>query len=162
LRGPSFVPNPRFCARPSHRQLLLGCESAGVMCVTAAAHGRRYLDPEADHHLFPPEQLEFDMRGRVEFPVHRPSFAYIDIGEVKLSIGFDQAIEQLGLRLGVLKWLVLQTQQSIPETDIRLVGRLFTGQSSIKQKGATRAPVNMMDRAAMGWGFSLYMHSFPG
>ena len=136
---------------------MLGCESAGVMCVVAAAHPRLYLDETRDDYLFPPEQLEFDMRGRVEFPLHKPNFAYIDIGEVKMTVGFDKAIEQLGQRLGVLRWLVLQTQSG--DSDIRLVGRLFSCRGSARQE-ASMVPVDMMDRAAKEWDFSLYMHLF--
>lgn len=103
------------------------------------------------------------MRGRVEFPAHEPRFAYIDIGEVKITIGFREAVEQLGLRLGVLKWLVLQSQPNHHlRTDIRLVGRLFGGRSSVEDRGDSRVPVDMMDRAEKEWGFSLYMHLCDG
>lgn len=148
------------CCLLPHLQLMLGCDSAGVMCVTAAAHDHRYLDDTNTEYLFPPEVLELDMRGRVEFPVHMPRFAYIDIGEVKMSLGFNKAVEQLGLRLGVLRWLVLQTQSG--ESDIRLVGRLFSSRSTLKQQGENRAPVDVMDNAADKWGFSLYVHLFDG
>lgn len=103
------------------------------------------------------------MRGRVEFPSREPRFAYIDIGEVKMTVGFKEAVGQLGLRLGVLKWLVLQTQPyDHSGADIRLVGRLFCGRSSVDDGGDSLVPVDMMDKAEKEWGFSLYMHLFDG
>jgi hypothetical protein len=142
-------------------QELLDCESAGIMCVTAAAHPSLYLETDQDKYLLPPEALELDMRGKIELPLPRPDVAYVHIGEVKRSLELGPAVEQLGLRLGVFRWLILNTQPVDPQIRITLVGRLFTTRGmGTSEEQVTMVPPDVMERARTKWGFSLYVHTF--
>jgi hypothetical protein len=100
----------------------------------AAAHPGLYLN--ASTPLFPPEKLEIDMRGHTRF-------AYIDIGMVAETDSFEEAVEQLGLRLGVLRWLLLQDNGHLG-ADMMLVGRLFCAWSSVGDGGDNRVPVDLI------------------
>jgi hypothetical protein len=42
-------------------QALMRCESAGIMCLLAAAHPRLYLDENNLSFVLPSETLEFDL-----------------------------------------------------------------------------------------------------
>jgi hypothetical protein len=54
------------------------------------------------------------------------SFAHIDLEEAKTSIDYATAGPQLGLRLGMLKWLVCKPGvHGAKIEEVRLVGRLF-------------------------------------
>ena len=136
-------------------QELLGCNSAGIMCAFAAAIPNRYLTA-APHpnDRFPSREVEFDCRGRSELALDG-LFAYLDTGEVKSSAEVGAAIEQMGLRLQLLKWLLMAVC-SRPLRDVRLVGRMFV-------PAAGSRPTIIFDKgqqakATQDWGFSLYLH----
>lgn len=134
-------------------QELLSCESAGLMCLLAAALPKQYLLPDSPAaSKFPSWELEFDMRGRMEISAD-DSFGYIDIGEVKSSADFSSAIPQLGLRLKAVEWAVKAVRPGL--ADIRLVGRLVAPSRAIR--GKIRA--KEQQTASKDWGFSLYVHA---
>ena len=124
------------------------------MCAVAAAFPQAYLqqsDSISDSSkLFPPRELEFDFRGRINVG---QNFAFIDIGEGKLGLDYASAVEQLGVRLGVLRWLV-ESCCGVPRASIICAGRMFVcgGESS----GGVDALQQQLAREL--WGYSLYMH----
>ena len=60
-------------------QALQRCDSAGTVCLTAAAHPELYLEESNARYTTPPEGLEFDMRGRVDLPA-TGEYLYVDTG----------------------------------------------------------------------------------
>ena len=136
---------------------LLLCRGPGVMCAVAAALPNLYLQGSpvtaAGNFELPPGRLELDMRGRMD--VVPGKYAYVDIGEVKRKPEYGDAIAQLGLRLATLGWFV-QTCCSVPEKDVRLVGRMMVpiamNESSIA--------ADQRDKADRLWNFSLYLHTY--
>jgi hypothetical protein len=74
------------------------------MCLIAAAHPDLYLPASNIELIIPADTLEFDLRGRIDVP-STGDFAYIDVGQVKAVGDYKQAVQQLGSRLGALKWL---------------------------------------------------------
>ena len=99
----------------------------------------------------PSEVLDFDARGRME--VARGG-AYIDTGEVKTSLDYAKGVEQLGIRLGVLRKMV-EVCCHVPNQQVRLVGRLF-----VSKHGGDRVHVDELqrERALKEWDYSLYSH----
>ena len=136
-------------------QELLGCQGAGLMCVFAAAHPERYLQKHPVRLYVPSEVMEVDLRGRMQV-VKNGKYAYIDIGEINSVVDPAKAVEQLGLRLGVLRWLVCACG-GVAEADIGLVGRLFVPKHTL---GSTFVEEQQGDKALREWGFSLYVHAF--
>ena len=164
-------------------QELLRCDGAGVMCIVAAAFPERYLltaeqqeakllelkqqlrDKAADAAVFygavvqmflPTNELQFDMRGRSD--VVRGRYAYIDIGETKSSADYAGAVVQLGLRLGVLRWVV---QVCFELQDVRLVGRMFVlgaANASALRAADIRIDAGQQAEALERLGYSLYVH----
>jgi hypothetical protein len=114
-------------------QELLSPDGAGVACAVAAAFPGAYLADEAGGAgdvaapylpqlpRFPPEELEFDFRGSMKIT---PNGAWCDIGEAKLRTDYSSAVQELGLRLGVLRWLLVACC-GVPERGVDAVGRLF-------------------------------------
>lgn len=137
---------------------LLLCRGPGIMCAVAAAVPHLYLEGSlvdaACTWGFPPERLELDMRGRMD--VGTGKFAYIDIGEVKRRKEYADAVNQLGLRLATIGWFV-RTCCTIPEKDVRLVGRMMVPMSSLKDSFIA---ADQRDKAEHLWNFSLYVHPF--
>ena len=134
------------------------CESAGMMCLTAAAHPDLYLTEDDKAFVMPPEKLEFDLRGRVDV-ASNGHFVYIDVGEVKSALAYREAVKQLGLRLGALKWLITTCVPSA-DPDVRLVGRLFVSEAGL-QPGDRDVIDNEQRAVAVDtWGYSLYLHTF--
>jgi len=137
------------------------CDSCGVMCLIAVAHPALYLDESSSsEYKFPAEVLEFDLRGRVEIPSDGQS-AYIDIGEVKSDLSYREAVPQLGLRLGVLRWLTTKCFKLTQESDVRLVGRIFVSKSRSTDSTVTRETDRaQVQEAAEKWGYSLFVHEY--
>ncbi|GAQ92972.1 hypothetical protein KFL_012300015 [Klebsormidium nitens] len=131
------------------RELVL-CESAGILCLVAAAFPHIYLTGQPK--TCPSDELEIDCKGRMDI-ARDGSFAYIDLGEVKTRLDYATAVPQLGLRLGALKWFVCKACGAELE-GVRLVGRLF-----VFEQG-TQEFVDNAQRmeASEKWGFSLYLH----
>lgn len=148
-------------------QELLSCTGAGIACAVAAAFPHAYLADEAGGGTvgagggtapvrpplpaLPAEVLEFDLRGRMD--VGR-DYAYLDIGEAKSRADYSSAVKQLGVRLGVLRWLLVNCC-GVPEAQVRAVGRLFVPSG---MGVATPLDANQADVAHSMWGFSLYLH----
>jgi hypothetical protein len=86
-------------------------------------------------------------------------FVYIDIGEVKSAMAYKKAVEQLGLRLGALRWLVT-TCVPHPAPDLRLVGRLFVSQAGLDPGDRDSIDLEQRSLAADRWRYSLYLHTF--
>lgn len=125
------------------------------MCAFAAAHPDRYLQKQPVRLYVPSEVMELDLRGRMQV-AKNGRFAYIDTGEIKSSVDYAKAVEQLGLRLGVLRWLVCACC-GVAEAEIRLVGRLFVPKHTL---GSSYVEDQQQDKALREWGFSLYVHGF--
>ena len=139
----------------SDTQELMRYEGAGIMCLQAAAHKAIFLDatPSAKTLLFPSDEIELDMRGRVEI-FH--DFAYIDTGVATSEPAeFDKAVEQLGLTLGSLKYVVQAAALQLPGKDIQLAGRLFVPRAAAKLSDADD---EQLKRGAEKYGFSLYLY----
>lgn len=167
----SLRPDPFGVAPPervrtidANTQELLNCSGAGIACAIAAAFPHAYLAEGGGTAggaapgpvrpplpPFPADVLEFDFRGRMD--VGR-DYAYIDIGEVKSSLDLSSAVQQLGVRLGVLRWL-LANCCGVPDAGVRAVGRLFVPSGV---GGATPRDASQEEVASSLWGFSLYMH----
>jgi hypothetical protein len=135
-------------------QDLLSCDGVGVMALAAAACPDRYL---SETSAIPPEELDFDVRGRIDAIKHS-GFAYIDTGEIKSRLAYGDAIPQLGLRLRCLKYLMSSCGiEGLDPGMIRCVGRLFVRERAIRQGGGG-PPRKEEDDAQHDWGFSLYLH----
>lgn len=128
------------------------------MCLLAAAHPSLYLDENNKSFIMPHEKLEFDLRGRIDV-AETGHFVYIDTGEVKTALAYKKAIEQLGLRLGALKWLITTCVPN-PMPDVRLVGRLFVSEASLQQGDRDNIDFTQRMLAVDKWGYSLYLHTF--
>jgi hypothetical protein len=131
-------------------QELLRCESAGILCLVAAALPE-YLTGKPG--IFPSDELEIDCRGRIDI-AQNGDFAYIDVGEVKTTLDYATSVPQLGVRLGALKWFVCSACGAKVE-GVRLVGRLFVSKHGTKEEFAD---AYRRDIASDEWGFSLYLH----
>ena len=94
-----------------------------VMCAFAAAHPDCYLQKQPVRLYVPSEVMELDLRGRMQV-AKNGRFAYTDSGEITSSVDYAKAVEQSGLRLGVLRWLVCACC-GVAEAEVKLVGRLF-------------------------------------
>lgn len=128
------------------------------MCLIAAAHPKLYLEGNNTSFIIPPEVLEFDMRGRVDMP-ETGEYLYVDVGEVKRTLDYRKAIEQLGLRVGALGWFITACVPRERPPDVRLVGRLFVHEAGLPI-GDDGADKYQRDIARDRWGFSLYRHTF--
>eukprot|EP00243_Klebsormidium_subtile_P008054 TRINITY_DN3702_c0_g1_i1.p1 TRINITY_DN3702_c0_g1~~TRINITY_DN3702_c0_g1_i1.p1 ORF type:complete len:396 (-),score=50.38 TRINITY_DN3702_c0_g1_i1:128-1315(-) len=133
-------------------QELLFCNSAGIMCLVAAAFPEIYL--AGLPKILPSDELEFDCRGRMDI-AQNGDFSYIDIGEVKTGLDYAAAVPQLGLRLGALRWFVCQACGAKME-GVRLVGRLFVFKSESRVELIDAA---QREEASEKWGYSLYLHN---
>lgn len=120
------------------------------MCVIAAAHPNIYLQPKLE---LPSREMEWDMRGRLDIGA-QGSYAYIDCGEAKARDDYASATVQLGLRLGVHRWLV-EVCCGVQPVNIRLVGRLFVRRQHLS---ATYVDEAQRQKASAEWRFSLYVH----
>lgn len=104
-------------------QELLECSSAGAMCILAAALPELYLDGSSSADRFPPQELEFDLCGRMGVPLDG-SLACCDVGVGLLNTDCASGVQQLGFRLKTLAWIVSAMQRrDVPK--VLLVGRLF-------------------------------------
>ena len=158
------------CGSHARSQELLGCDSAGIACAVAAAFPHAYLsEPSGGGDLgvpvggapvgraaparpllpdFPPDVLEFDVRGRMDVGADS-AYAYVDVGEAKSRAEYSSGVAQLGVRLGVLRWL-LTAACGVPDGHVRTVGRLFMP--------ATSVDALQEEVARQEWRFSLYVH----
>lgn len=127
--------------------------SAGIMCLIAAAHPSRYLSSTTyPKFLFPPESLEFDFRGRLDV-TQRGRFATIDTGEVKTQLEYAKGIEQLGIRLGTLRWFVSSIVPDLEAERVHLLGRLF-----IPARKMSEADIEKVKEARDVWRYDLFLH----
>lgn len=80
-------------------------------------------------------------------------YAYIDIGKVKTSADYRSAVRQLGVRSGVLRWLV-STCLQVPFPSITCVGRMSVPCSRHS------ADLDQQQQAVADsvWGYSLYLY----
>jgi exonuclease VII small subunit len=131
-------------------QELILCESAGILCLMAAAFPEIYL--KGQPNIFPSDELEIDCKGRMDV-ARDGTFSYIDLGEVKTRLDYATAVPQLGLRLGALKWFVCKACGAQAE-GVRLVGRLFVFQQGVEEF----VDLAQRDEASTKWGYSLYLH----
>lgn len=151
---------------------LLSCTGAGVACAIAAAFPHAYLvdggggaaagagagagggaAPAQQPQLppFPADVVGFYFRGRMD--VGRDySYAHIDIGDAEAEArdDYSAAVQQLGVRLGVLRWLLVNCC-GVPEAGVRAVGRLFVPSGV---GGATPRDVIQEEVAHSLWGFA--------
>lgn len=129
-------------------------ESAGVMCAMAAAHPHIYLRTQGRGAMeIPMHEVAFDMQGHMD--VVPKQSAFIDIGEVQASPDYATAVPHLGLRLGLLKWVV-KVVTDVPQDQVRLVGRVFTSENN-----ASHCVTDDKQRslALRLWQFSLHSQS---
>ena len=127
-------------------QELLGCAGAGIMCAVAASDAMRYI--ERLDVPYPPDELQVDLRGRMEFCGDQPT-VYIDVGEVNSSADFSTAVPQLGRTLKLLKWCV---RTLFPDAQVTCIGRMFV------PSGDGRLHQEQQRIALSEWGFSLYVY----
>ena len=127
------------------------------MCALAAAVPEHYLagstSTSTSADRFPPRELEFDARGRVEVSPDSSGsggHALCDVGEVKSGANFASVVPQLGHRLRALAWVVATTQGRA-DLNIRLIGRLFLPKGVICDESHKRT-------ALQAWHYSLYVH----
>ena len=119
-----------FCC--ASMKMMRSCDGPGIMALISAAlakDGRPYFPQNVQITdinklvgLLPSEELKMDCCGNLG--VTPSKFAYIDIGEATTRAAYSKAITQLGIRLSVIAWLVLECS-GVPDADIRRVGRLF-------------------------------------
>ena len=148
--------------------------TAGLICLAAAAHPELYLgrslptkpaDATAQAGsdgaagsaaattpppvpALPPDELDLDMRGRVE--VFNGS-VFVELGEIKTSADYATAVPQLGLRLGTLRYAV---EVLLPGKAVDLTGRLF-----LKHSVGVRGPDQQQQKAAREeYNFRLLVH----
>lgn len=133
---------------------LIRCQSAGIICVVAAAFPSYYLEKGAKSKLelpvIPTRELDFDCKGRVEVG-RKASFAVLDVAEVKVGLDYQKVVPQLGLRLGVIKWLVCECLGVEPAT-VNAIGRMFT---SAAASDTHELDELMQQVAEKEWGYSL-------
>ena len=131
-------------------QELLERGSAGAMCILAAALPELYLDATSSADRFPPQELEFDLRGRMDVTFDG-SFACCEVGGL-LPLDADPAsgVQQLGVRLRVLAWIVSAMQRR-DDPKVLLVGRLFL-------PNGVRFDPSQQEEAMQSWNYSLYVH----
>jgi hypothetical protein len=105
---------------------------------------------------FPPEALQFDLRGLVE---EEPGHVRVDIGEIKTRADYGSAVQQLGLRLGVLRWLLVACC-GVAESDIGAVGRLFVPAVGEGRPAPQQEEVDVQQEEVTRsvWRFSLHLH----
>ena len=125
------------------------------MCAFAAAHPERYLQKHPVRLYAPSEVMEVDLHSRMQV-VKNGKYAYIDIGEINSVVDPAKAVEQLGLRLGVLRWFVCACC-GVAEAEVKLIGRLFVPKYTL---GSSYVEDQQQDMALREWGFSLYVHGF--
>ena len=145
--------------RPHCPQVLAEASGTGIMCAVAAAFPDLYLGQPPGRRRsrpseapFPPDELEFDMQGCIE--LHNSSKATIDVAEVKTSLNYSAAIPQLGMRLGVLAWVV-HSCYGVPFDSMTLTGRLF-----VPRHQASRLDKQQRELAQEAWVFSARIHGF--
>ena len=122
--------------------VLLDCDGPGIMCAMYVSDPDSF--PSA-RHIFPPDQVELDARGRLELG---NTFGYIDVGEIKSTADYSTAVPQLGRNLKLLRWMA---ETLFTDADVRCVGRLFvpSGEPTDSQQQQIA-----LDR----WNYSLYVH----
>ena len=80
-----------------------------------------------------------------------------DVGEVKNSTDYAQAVPQLGHRLAALRWL-LQAGFGVPPGRVRLVGRMFVAGARNRAAARGGSYAAQQQQAALEWGFKLLVH----
>lgn len=124
------------------------------MCLLAAAFPHLYLNTSSIAYLQPPQRLEFDMRGRIRTGKDM-NFVTIEVVEVKSRMEYADAVEQLGLRLGGLKWFVSACMPSSGAV-FNLEGHLTV--PTIVAGSEWEVADDQRAMAEQKWGFSLYVH----
>jgi hypothetical protein len=161
---------------------MLRCDSAGIMCLLAASNmqlvshtegasqvqaasgSSASAEQQADAAVaskplpvgewLPSRVIELDHRGRFEV---QQNWAYIDIGEMKTSLDYSKAVQQLGVRLKAMKYVACALNKDLKERDIRMVGRLFLPKDAAT--GGANAIVDVQQQQeATKMGYSLYLH----
>lgn len=132
-------------------QELLHPDGAGIMCLVAAASSLRLAPPLSPLWL-PSRVLEFDMQGRIEVGYQ----VVIDIGEAKNTLDYGKSVDQLGIRLLVLK-LAAKALLDVPDSSFVLTGRLFVPHSAVTKNASI--VLAQKKRAWRVWGYSLHMHA---
>ncbi|KAI8474598.1 MAG: hypothetical protein J3K34DRAFT_407548 [Monoraphidium minutum] len=110
---------------------LLSCTGAGVACAVAAAFPHAYLAGGAGGGA-----------------------AGAGGGAAPARSHYSGGVQQLGVRLGVLRWLLVACC-GVPEAGVRAVGRLFVTSGVA---GAAPCDESQEEVARSLWGFSLYLH----
>ena len=124
------------------------------MCLTAASLPDIYLNDaytvsSLRELTFPPEQLNFDCRGRVD--ASGKAVSIVDIGEIRAFAEYSIAVPQLGTRLAAVSWLLEHCFQA-EATSITRIGRLIVPRSVAKHSILD----DHMRRTVMEtWGFDL-------
>ena len=146
-------------------QNMENCDGPGIIALASAAltmDGKPYLaesltitklDDVIRRGLLPPEELEFDCRGRLN--VTKSTFAYVDIGEFRSKPRYDSAIDPLALRLSLVAWLLCKCSL-VPKEDIHRVGRVF--KSKFPRGSRDTASSDAQSAALKEWGISMYVH----
>lgn len=129
------------------------------MCVAAAAFPDRYLAGTISPGSWklPPRELEYDMAGKVEVKDAGKGGQHvtIDVGEVKTSSNYGDAVQQLGLRLGVLRWLVPATVKGTDLADVQLIGRMFVLRDGVPED--VKVDRQQQRVAKEEWGYKLVL-----
>jgi hypothetical protein len=171
----------RLLAPPLHApQALLEPSGAGIMCTAAAAFPHLYLRPPTTvaagaaapvlpfNRLLlgltpPPAELHFRLRGRVDV-FEAGQAARLDCAEMQLLPGGDYpgAVEALGMRLGMLRWLA-GAALGVPDEGVRALGRLYVcgigeGEEGCEGDEALSGDGRLALHAlAHDWGFELHV-----
>ena len=131
------------------------------MCAMAAALEKQYLDTPSEtavlepfEQCVPPRLLQGSLRGELEVYGYN-SAAKISVGELGSTDTCEAAIRQLGIRLGVYRWLA-DVCFRIPEVEILLSGlRLVVSENRHFSPCIQGEPAEGVARDR--WGFSLFV-----
>ncbi|KAG5181530.1 hypothetical protein JKP88DRAFT_246278 [Tribonema minus] len=170
---------PHSCSRGA--QELRSADGAGIMCWYAAAHPALYLDDAAapcdDAPLAPPTALRWYMRGRADL-ARDGSAARFDAAVIQDGRRYDAAVQELGLRLGALKWLfaacvrpaaaaaspggggAARRQRRQQQQQVQLTGRVFMSERFVGRMHELdmAQAARQRDGQPYRWGFCAIVH----
>ena len=98
---------------------------------------------------------EFDARGRLDI-ARSGQYAYLDVGEVKMTPDYASSVPQLGIRLGALSYFVRAACEKTEPEGVRMVGRMFVSKHGMGRNESIDS--QQRDLAFEKWGYSLYLH----
>jgi hypothetical protein len=145
--------------------LYLAPGAASAVAAAAAAGGAPAAGPSSSTPglMLPPAELHLRLRGRVDV-FEAGQAARLDCSEMQLLPGGDYAgaVEALGLRLGMLRWLA-GAALGVPDEGVRALGRLYVcgigeGEEGCEGDEALSGDGRLALHAlAHQWGFELHV-----